>query len=162
MTCSPIGRCPRVHVSECLSDSGPNVFEALVSMTQLFSVVNSEQRILRGEGSFETTIFACGLRRRRFSVRGPAQAPAAIRKPTIQAPLGRYPGPCSAGPSSNPTAQYPLTIKLSSLHTHPRPTFVRDLLFLLPNFVRPSRSLLSLQSCRAVSHFPAGSSTTSS
>jgi hypothetical protein len=44
-------------------------------MTQPTSKLNSESRILWSEGSFETTIFASGLRRRRFSVRRPAQAP---------------------------------------------------------------------------------------
>lgn len=64
---------PRVSVSNCLSRSEPAVGDAPSKMTQCASIVNSESRILRDEGAFETTTSACGLRRRRFSVRGPAQ-----------------------------------------------------------------------------------------
>lgn len=71
----PLHWRPRVSVSSCLSRSEPTACEALRAMTQRLSVVSPESQILRGEGSFETAIFACGLRRRRFSARRPAQPP---------------------------------------------------------------------------------------
>ncbi|KAJ4986197.1 hypothetical protein SVAN01_08350 [Stagonosporopsis vannaccii] len=66
---------PRGLVSNCLSLSEPAAPKALTVDDAAPASVNSESRILRDEGSFETTIFASGVRRHRFSVRSPAQAP---------------------------------------------------------------------------------------
>lgn len=152
-------RRPRVSVSNCFSHSEPLTPKRSRSMTQLPSIVGSEHRILRHEGSFETTLFASGLRRRRFIVRSPAQPPNGSQRALSL--LERYPGPCSASHPPIVACNRLLSIKLSSLHTHPRPTPTRDLLLFFPDFVRPSRSLLSLQSCRAVARSSTGSSTTS-
>jgi hypothetical protein len=99
-------------------------------MTQPTSKLNSESRILWSEGSFETTIFASGLRRRRFSVRRPAQAPNGSQP--ISAPWWVTPVPAALSLPPIVACQGPVIIKLASLHTHQWPTPKGDLLFFTP------------------------------